>query len=208
MAPRALCICVLGMAVVAFPTAAQNLVTNGSFEDPAFPDGFNYPVTVTSWSVSPDPGVEIWHITHTAGYAADGVQLLELEGVQCDTVSQSIATDPGRVYVLRFAYSARPGGFSGNQMEIRWNGQLLGTVSANTIASGNPIWTYHTFQVVGVSGSSTLAFTATGTCDGAGSFLDDVSLVEYVNVPALGGAGLAMLVAVLAVAALLALRRH
>lgn len=207
MTPRVLLACVVTLAVAAFPAVAQNLVTNGSFEDPVYPEGFNHPVPVTAWSISPDTGFEVWHIS-TPGYAAAGVQLLELEMVQCDTITQTVPAVANWPHELRFAYSARPGVTGTQQMEVRWNGQLLATVSAAAIAAfQNPIWTYYTFRVYGAPGTNTLAFTALGPCDGAGSLLDDVSLVELQNVPALDTIGLALLAAVLAAVAWGALRR-
>jgi len=197
---------VLGLVLVAAPTVAQlgPLVENGSFEDPAYAASTNFPVPVTGWTISPGAGFEVWR--NFQGPAADGNQHLELDVFTCNTISQTIDTVAGTFYRIRFAFGAR-NGVADNRVEVLWNGEVVGTASANGVGQTQIAWTYHSVQVQATSTSSTLAFRNIDACDGQGSMLDDVSLNEVEVIPTLDPRGLAVLGVALALAAFVVLRR-
>jgi hypothetical protein len=201
MTKSVVCTCLVGLAAVAGPALGQNLVTNGSFEAPAYSGGIHWPVPVTGWTIGPDTGFEVWT---NVGAAADGVQFIELDVTTCDTISQTLSTVSGRRYRVQYAYSARPG-IADNRVEARWDGQLISSASANGSSLTQPSWTFHTAEVTATGTSAALTFANVDSCDGVGSFLDDVSVTEIEAVPMLGGAGLAVLAALIAVFAGLAL---
>jgi hypothetical protein len=202
-----LAILVLGMALFSAPAFAQgNLVVNGSFEDPVYGAAVSYPVPVTGWTIAPDSGFEVWN--NFQGPGADGSQYLELDVFTCNTVSQTIPTSSGSDYLISFAFGAR-NGVADNRVQVSWNGQPVGTASADGTGQAEIVWTSHSFLVRGAPGSSTLEFTNIDACDGVGSMLDNVSVLaqEIRVVPALAPAGTGVLIALLALSAAVVLRR-
>lgn len=199
-----------GTLLAAGSASAQNLLINGSFEEPAFgADSVNNPTTIPGWTSTPAP-FEVWN--QFQGPGADGNQYLELDVSGCTTISQTIATDSSKYYLVSLAFAARDG-VADNRIQVRWNSALIGTASANgTNQSGNVVWTRYAFGVVqGVSGSSTLAISNVDTCDGLGSLLDDVSVVETaapVTIPTLGSFGIITLAGGLMLFALVLFRRR
>ncbi len=195
----------LGVVLASAPALGQgNLLTNGSFENPAYGLGANINVPVTGWTTSAPGGFEVWN--NFQGPAAEGNQHLELDVFTCTTVSQTISTASPNTYLIRFAFGAR-NGVADNRVEVLWNGQVVGSASANGTGQTQIVWTYYSVLVSGPPGLNTLAFRNVDACNGQGAMLDDVSLVAQENVPMLDLAGLAVLGAALALAAFVILRR-
>ena len=198
-----------GTLLVAGSASAQNLLTNGSFEEPAFgADSVNNPSTIPGWTSTPAP-FEVWN--QFQGPGADGNQYLELDVSGCTTISQTIPTSSSTFYLISLAFAARDG-VADNRIEVLWNGAVVGSARANgSNQSGNVVWTRYGFTVPGVSGSSTLAIRNVDVCDGLGSLLDDVSVVETappVSVPTLGLLGIVLLAGSLMLLALILVRRR
>ncbi len=198
-----------GTLLAAGATNAQNLLINGSFEDPPFtPDSVNYPDTIPGWTSTPAP-FEFWN--QFQGPAADGNQYIELDVSGCTTISQTIPTSSQSNYRVSLAYAPRDG-VTDNRIEVLWNGTVIGTASADgSSQSGNVVWTRHSYAAPGAAGSSTLAIRNVDACDGVGSLLDDVSVVAVappVATPTLGPAGLALLTGSLILTALIRQRRR
>ena len=198
------------LALVSLPTFAQNLVVNGSFEAPVYAAGTHFPVPVTGWTIAPDSGFELWN--NYQGPGADGPQYLELDVFTCNTISQVVPTVAGHDYLVRFAFGARAGVVA-NQVVVRWNGQQIGSASADGTGQTSVVWTYYNAQATATGGLSTLTFTNTGTCDALGAMLDDVSVVDQgarivIAVHAMDPRALAALAAALAIAGLILLRRR
>jgi hypothetical protein len=180
--------------LVAGPASAQNLLINGSFEEPAFDtDTVNSPTTIPGWTSTPAP-FEVWN--QFQGPGADGNQYLELDVSTCTTISQTLPTSATQNYLVSLAFGARDG-VTDNRIEVLWNGAVIGTASANgTSQTGNIVWTRYGFRVLGADGSSTLAIRNVDTCDSVGSMLDDVSVVAVapaVSVPTFGLFGIIVL---------------
>ena len=158
------------------PTPPQdaNLVSGGSFEDPAvtahggtwqlFADG----TAGLGWTVANGP-LELQR--GILGGASDGAQHAELDGSGSVTISQALDTEPGGTYAVSFDYKARPDTpRHTNGLQATWNGA--------DIAPGiglNGDWQTHTAEVLG-TGGDVIAFSDTGTSDGVGTFLDGVSV--------------------------------
>ena len=195
--------------LIAGSASAQNLLVNGSFEDPPFdPVTVNYPATIPGWTSTPAP-FEVWN--QLQGPGADGNQYIELDVSGCTTISQTIATSSQMNYLVSLAYAPRDG-VADNRIEVLWNGAVIGTASADgTNQSGNVVWTRHSYSAPGADGSSTLAIRNVDACDGLGSLLDDVSVVAVVPpvaTPTLGSIGTALLSCGLALIALVLQRRR
>jgi hypothetical protein len=81
------------------------------------------------------------------------------------------------LYTLSFWYSPRPGvAETSNGIEVYWDGDLLGSTITGT-TTGSTFWTEYTFSFYGTDQAETsLMFSAVGTSDSFGGYLDNVSL--------------------------------
>ncbi|MBX3380014.1 MAG: DUF642 domain-containing protein [Phycisphaeraceae bacterium] len=180
--------CVLALFVppLALIADAQNIVINGSFEAPDAGSGF----TNRSGSFGAGSGWSIGNnIDHIGGFwaAADGSQSVDLNGSSAGSVSQALATIPGRTYRLRYAVSENFFGYEDKTMLVTWNGATV----ENIVIAHDPTrttidvkWQYRSMNVGATGTSSTLAFiSTTGAQSGAqgvapfyGPAIDDVSV--------------------------------
>ena len=159
-----------------------NLIVNGGFESP--PISFSFltftaPATFPGWAVTSGQ-VDIVHRTFYA--SASGSQSLDLNAYRSGAVSQAVATKPGAVHTLTFAFAANTFlSFDSprvRRMEVRWGSTVIATLEFDTagFTASNVGWRQYTFNVVG-SGSDTISFRSL-TEGNAGPAIDDVSLVE------------------------------
>lgn len=167
------------------PAQAQNLVINGSFEEPALANGqwrvYPHDGPIVGWNVAWGQGYEIQH--NAAGTAFHGNQLAELDTHYDNPSSgifQEISTTPGVFYLLRFAFSPRPHTpLADNRLEVMWNGSILDTLSADGSSLSDTLWSTHSYQVLGGAGATTrLQFADRGTPNTLGTYLDDVSVTR------------------------------
>lgn len=145
-------------------TAHANLLTNGSFEDPASTGvpalavGSTY---LTGWTVINDP---IAHIPSSTLAASLGQYSLDLTGYSDSSpqggVRQSIATDIGAVYNISFDVGA----FGGTSSVEVFAGNLNASGSSNATNSVN--WT---------------TFTSTFTASAATTTIDLIGLASSFN---------------------------
>lgn len=194
--------CVAFNAKVAEPIQCiegKNLIKNGDFEAPALPtnswdvikDKVLDPSSVLEWFVSwivGSPltvgarlGLEIQN--HVAGNPAldGGQQFAELDGDSPVTISQTIPTVVGKQYSLTFKYSPRPTASEGsntaadNSMVVKINGVVLGATIDGT-ATTDTNWTTITRTFIADSASTKIEITDTGSDNGTGGYIDNVSL--------------------------------
>ena len=208
--------------------AQANLIINGSFEDPSISvasppappgnPGWIIVNSIAGWQTvesngggwqnvipppSPPigntpgvPGIEIQN--HAAGSPYDGSNLVELDSYVNSAMEQKINTIQGQNYLLKFAYSPRPGLLNpifippfpedSTEIKVYWNGQLIDTINeswhqANGAPIPDTVWSLHTYTVSGAGDGTSLVFQASGTSDSVGGYLDAVSL-ETVPEPA------------------------
>jgi len=190
---------ILMATAVTAHAASTNMVVNGSFEATAQGSG-GYKIHIGSptasalpgWT-SGDLGIELRN--NKVGNASDGFNFVELDTTYNSFMSQTIKSSAGS-YLLTFDYQNRldtknRSGTNG----LKWQfGSMSGVAP---VLSDYGIW--HTFstQVVGLSGSTELKFSADGTSDSYGSSIDNVS-VKVVPIPGavwMFGSGLVGLVA-------------
>ncbi len=142
-------------AVVPVTVAGNQLVTNGSFEQPVVtsPYGFqiyvastpppeevlngpaqfvNAPIsppalaTIPGWTAINGCGIELQQQAIVKVTPYDGNQYDELEPNCVGGVTQTVATVPGEQYVLSFAYRARPNTPpSNNTISVQWGGSYV-----------------------------------------------------------------------------------
>ena len=149
----------------------ENLVPNGSFEAPVV-NGHGKITSGTTgleWTIQ---GGDLELQNGILGGASDGAQHAELDSNNSVTISQTITTTSGQTYTISFDYKARPNTSAAtNGLYATWNGVDI----APGIVLGST-WQTYTATVTG-TGSDTISFADTGTSDGVGTFLDNVSVI-------------------------------
>jgi hypothetical protein len=89
---------------------SQNLLINGSFETPRVASATYGNLILPGWQ-STEGTLEVWADGYLPGsHPVDGRQSIEVLGSHnAVTISQTVPTDPGTDYALRFSHSPRPG---------------------------------------------------------------------------------------------------
>jgi hypothetical protein len=160
----------LAFGAGATPLMAQNLVTNGGFED-----GF------ASWLVGPGP-TATWFL-HAGGlpYGLPPYEGSRVAGNGCytvcfdypgwNTIGQVLATTPGQSYTLAYSVFAVS---DAGLIKVYWNGvEVAKSFTGSDI--DNPHWTRYTFPAFQATSSSSL-FGIVGGDVGGVLFLDGVSV--------------------------------
>ncbi|HBG29010.1 MAG: hypothetical protein A2Y10_06725 [Planctomycetes bacterium GWF2_41_51] len=172
--------------------ASANIIVNGSFENPPLINpaaSYNSGATFGNWTVIKGD-IELIN-----GYWLDaqGIQSLDLNGINPGGVKQVVSTVANQWYKLRFAMAGNTYvAATTMDMEVYWNGNVVDTCHFNTAGYtwSNMGWTYFEYNVKAVSSSTELRFESISTAySNAGPALDDVSLVaipEPVTVSFLG----------------------
>ena len=183
---------------------AQNLISNGSFEQPAFNTrGVDTFSSIAGWTVSNE--IEIRR--NWVGTAQDGLNFAELDtgGANSNNSAwQDIATQVGATYTLSFWYSNRPYLSDGDHSAVNANTSGLdwtfGSDNGSTlvqpkITDEKNHWVQFNQDFVATSTTTRVMFTATGTADGLGSSLDNVSVTLLSAAPVPEPASFALLAA-------------
>lgn len=151
-----------------------DLFVNGSFEEPAIRDrSYAHRTSLHGWRLSSGSVFELQR--NVFGSAADGQQYLELASNAPTHVEQAVATTPGDLYVLRFAYSARPG-YADNEMEVHWGDAVVARLQSSGAGRRYPVWQYHAVVLTGYGPQGVVRFADTSAPDAGGAFLDALRL--------------------------------
>ncbi|MDG5499954.1 DUF642 domain-containing protein [Marinobacter sp. BGYM27] len=167
-------------SIIGIPDLPENLLINGSFEDPIIEAGTWQHFTsseVPGWDGS---NIEIWN-DYNGVTAAEGSQFAELNAhPNTNTVFgifQSFVTTAGNWYDISFAYRARS-----NDNEA-FNVSVAGldtTLSDHTTQE----WSLFSGSFLATSDSTTLAFTTVSPATGTyGNFIDNVRVNAVASVP-------------------------
>lgn len=160
------------------PPTGGNLLVNGSFETNAVEwHSTSWLTTLPGWSNAAG-AIEVWR-EYNAWPAADGASWIELDvrGSSHDLVcQQATGTVAGQRYSLGYAFSARPGvPAASNAFQLLWNGAVVDAQAPSGSGLSAPQWQRVTLAVVAL-GNDRLCFSESGTDDGVGALIDDVSL--------------------------------
>ncbi|MFG6449106.1 PEP-CTERM sorting domain-containing protein [Roseateles sp. BYS180W] len=163
------------VAALALPmlTQAQNLVVNGSFEQPSLAAGtLGIYANVTGWNATVG---EIEIRNNVAGTASQGVQFLELDARINSTIHQTVSgLTTGSAYSFSFDYSNRRGtALSTNGMSWSLDG---GTTWNDVVTPTDYVWHSFSGQFVATGSTTELMFRAINTSDALGTSLDNVSI--------------------------------
>ncbi len=176
-------------------TPSENLLANGSFEEPVvtngslwqtFSEGLGWLVEwVNPISGTPETPTLEFHRGVNGWLSQDGAQHVELDGDwgtegandASTRISQTIPTIAGTVYNLDWNFSARPDTrMAENKLRVWVDGQLAVKNSAGAVGESQTNWIADTYQFVGTGEPMEIAFSDAGTGNGLGTFLDNVSL--------------------------------
>ena len=171
-----------------------NLVVNGSFEQNPDPSGaFHLPTNsnpMVGWTQETICGTEFWgHSLIANGIPQDGHWLLELDANCNGKIQQDVPTIAGASYSLQYHFAARlvptwteARNLASNALRVDVNGVQVDFV--NAIVSDFTTWRQFSHVFTATGSTTTISFEGAGTNDGAGSLLDNISLVQ-VSVPTL-----------------------
>jgi hypothetical protein len=178
-------------AGIAGTAGAQNLIVNGSFEEPNVPTpGIGFFPSIPGWSHQARPGTtsagfEIQDHVAGAPAAGAGSQFVELDSDGPSRIFQSVATSAGSTYRLSFLYSARPGTPAvDNDFQVTAGPATLHI--GPLTSAGQTQWQAGTVSFVATGASSLIEFLDLGPEQpagaGIGAYIDLVS-VELTNSP-------------------------
>jgi glucose/arabinose dehydrogenase/lysophospholipase L1-like esterase len=153
----------------------DNLLVNGSFEQPVVPVGSSNFGTVPGWTALSGGRIEIWK-AHNNVVASDGTNFLELDYVAGqDGFFQDIQTQAGETYTLAFDLRTRlpERAITTQAVEILWNDGLVDTVTPT-----NATWESVVVPLIGTGGLDRLTIreVAAQGGDGWGAMLDHFGL--------------------------------
>jgi choice-of-anchor C domain-containing protein len=158
---------------------AQNLLSNGSFENPALTPTTTF-ITLTSGQT-----MGAWTITagsvdliRTYWAPADGFQSLDMSGSAAGTIGQVVTTTTGSTYTLRFSMAGNPDGAIQKSMRVWWGTQLLGTFTFDQTGQTKAAMGWQTVTLTGlIAGTTTTLLQFESLTPGAtGMALDNVIL--------------------------------
>lgn len=160
----------------------DNLLTNGSFEDPAIGSDWSYS-SIANWVITAVTGGasttgEIWR--NFMGGPSEGDQHVELDAEDESTMlAQDVSTIPGATYQLRFDFSPRPDtDGDNNSVDALVDGNVLMNAQGDGSALSETDWTTHsdTFVANGATTEIALRDAAANLDDGVGSLVDNAVL--------------------------------
>lgn len=154
----------------------HNLVSNGDFETPVIAGqwtGYGQGESMGAWSVS-SGSIDI--VSSSGWPSESGKQSLDLAGSESGSISQTISTTPGQEYVLTFYLSGNPGSSTTKSIDVYWDGNKIGSYSAEQIGSFSDMkWKKITVKDIVAKGTKTdLRFTDSSASGGWGAAIDYV----------------------------------
>ena len=182
MLKRAMLTAVGAAIVAASPASAANFVFVTTWEADQVPGGptpgtyiiYNNPPTTTVAGWTPVTQIELQNNVAGAPASTGGQVFAELDADFNSTMTRVIG--PG-TYDLSFLYSPRPGvPFSSNGILVDLDGNELGQISATGMSGGNTAWSTIVMQRFTLTGNATLRFSANGTSDSLGGYIDNITL--------------------------------
>ncbi len=160
----------VALAVATPALAVTNFSTNFDSTNFGSSPGFTTLSSYEGWTGGSN-GIEVQY-NNVAGVAFSGANFVELDTNANSSMSRLI--DPG-TYVLRYWYSNRPGvPASSNGISVLLNASPVFTTPGG-LGGASTNWILQTVNF-SVAAPTTLTFSALGTSDSLGGYLDSISL--------------------------------
>lgn len=173
---RMLTLALAGAALaVASPAAAQSFSNNWDSMDFGPAPGFTIIDSYEGWfyDSGDGSGIEV-QFNNVAGTPFSGANFVELDSDANIAMSRAIAQ--AGTYDFSFYYSDRPNvAASSNGLDLMLNGASILSVAGGD-GAGDTNWTLYTVRFTALA-DSTITFSALGTSDSFGGYIDDVALV-------------------------------
>lgn len=184
MLKSGICAALLATAGLAAPASASVILQNGGF-DAGSPAAGAYS-SLPGWTQAKPAGIEIQNnATLPTIDALSGDAYVELDTSANSGMFQNVALTMGR-YVLSFWYSPRDANVRSNGINYNLSSLLTGKVSNLSPGATVGAWTQYSFAFFAPKAKTyKLTFAASGTSNGLGGLLEDVSIAA-VPVPASG----------------------
>ena len=160
----------------------EGAIRNGSFEELVI--GGSYQAFFAGTDIGGGWIVEDGTVEIVRDYwkAAEGHQSIDLSGLfeMAGTIYQEIATIPGQVYTLRFAFAGNPEDGATKRMKVFWNDGEIADLTVDTAGRSftDMGWTYHTYTVTATGTTSRVKFQSL-TFNFLGPVIDDVTIRPY-----------------------------
>ena len=162
----------------------ENLLENGSFEDPVVTDDKKWRYTdIIDWVITAlsddEPQDGELHRGWSGNQAADGEQYAELDSRESVKMSQTVATEEGATYELKWAFAPRHGIVAEqNQLAVLIDGSIVATHGPATASAGLDLgdWTRKSYSFEATGDETMVTFSDAGPSDSYGTFLDDAAL--------------------------------
>jgi hypothetical protein len=107
-------------------------------------------------------------------------QFVGLDSDFSTTIYQDLPTEPGKTYLLKFAFSARPfTPLEDNRLLVYWGGQLVADLSADGTNLTDTDWHIFTYTVQATSNITRLQFADGGVPNTVGTYLDAVEVYKF-----------------------------
>lgn len=166
------------LTVLASNAMAQNLITNGSFEEPQLAPGGAY-VMADAWTAW--PGFENYSGYYVDGRSAslptDGNQTFHLNGVNSGvgSVFQSVTVTPGVEYMLTYDhYGVNFGSTQRGQVYLA--SDLTTAIADTGFRASDRRWTENTLTFTPAESEILIRFSSGGQTHQAGALIDNVIL--------------------------------
>lgn len=176
---------------VAAPASAATVVFQTTWEADQVPGGptpgtfiiYNNPPTTQVAGWTPETQIELQN--NVAGAPAPGVGgsvFAELDADRNSSMSRLIGQG---VYTLTYLYSPRPGvPQSSNGIGVTIGGVAISQTEISGLFGPNTAWSQINTQEFTVgAGGALLRFTANGTSDSLGGYIDNITLIQSVPEP-------------------------
>ena len=171
----------VAICVLAARLDAQNIVVNGSFENPTI-SGFQYQPSSSDWYYGGGTGISTTSGFQTSGAIPDGNQFCFVQGAG-DYVSEQVTFPTFGTYALTYYAGGRTSGasYGGNTNYGVYLGSSL--LAAGTTTSNTAMTQQGTTYFSVPAGTQTLKFGVTGAVD------DQTALFDAVSITPVAGSG-------------------
>lgn len=182
-------ITVINQRIDAAP-CGTDIVANGDFETPDVEDNGGQWQLFPSGTEGMKWSVDGGDMEFQAGYSgwndntSGGSQYAELDSTNNTTIFQDLSTKAGGKYTVSLFTSPRPNDGGGNvnaadnAMTVSMGDTVLDIIAEDGTGLTQTNWTEHTYTFTASGPVTRLSISGTGTSNGLGGFVDDVSVIE------------------------------